>query len=87
MSPTASGVYLKANEECVKAHGVPPPEHDPGTRFVERQLAAVPANPGETRCIVPASKLWFGPVPWWLVLLGQGRVQKKSSKHCVINGV
>jgi hypothetical protein len=31
----------------VAAHGLPPPEQDPGTRFVEKQLAAVPADPGE----------------------------------------
>jgi hypothetical protein len=42
----AAGVYLKANKEAVAAHGLPPPEHDPGTRFVERQLTAVPADPG-----------------------------------------
>jgi hypothetical protein len=41
-----AGVYLKANKEAVAAHGLPPLEHDPGTRFVERQLAAVPADPG-----------------------------------------
>ncbi|KAF6263804.1 glycosyl hydrolase [Scenedesmus sp. NREL 46B-D3] len=40
-----TGVYLKANKEAVAAHGLPPPGHDPGTRFVERQLAAVPADP------------------------------------------
>ena len=41
-----TGVYLKANAEAVAAHGLPSPEHDPGTRFVEKQLAAVPADPG-----------------------------------------
>jgi hypothetical protein len=40
------GVYLKSNTDTVAAHGLPPPEHDPGTRFVEKQLAAVPADPG-----------------------------------------
>jgi len=42
-----TGVYLKANGEAVAAHGLPPAQHDPGTRFVEKQLAAVPADPGE----------------------------------------
>ncbi|WIA42006.1 hypothetical protein OEZ86_009303 [Tetradesmus obliquus] len=42
-----TGVYLKANREAVAAHGLPPPGHDPGTRFVERQLAAVPADPDD----------------------------------------
>lgn len=43
-----TGVYLKTNTESVAAHGVPLPQHDPGTRFVERQLAAMPADPGRT---------------------------------------
>lgn len=41
-----TGVYLKTNAEAVAAHGLPPPERDPGTRFVEKQLLAVPADPG-----------------------------------------
>jgi hypothetical protein len=39
-------VYLKTNEEAVAALGLPPPEHDLRLRFVETQLAAVPADPG-----------------------------------------
>lgn len=41
-----TGVYLKANPEAVAVHGLPAPKYDPGTRFVEKQLAAVPADPG-----------------------------------------
>jgi hypothetical protein len=41
-----TGVYLKSNTESVAAHGLPAPEHDPGTQFVEKQLSAVPADPG-----------------------------------------
>jgi hypothetical protein len=48
-----TGVYLKTNTDSVAAHGLPPPEHDPGTRFVEKQLAAVPADPGEQSVLVP----------------------------------
>ena len=46
-----TGVYLKSNAAAVANHGLPPPEHDTGTIFVERQLAAVPVDPG-----APAAK-------------------------------
>ena len=39
-------VYLKTNEEAVANHGLHPPECEPGTTFVERQLGAVPADLG-----------------------------------------
>lgn len=40
-------MYLKSNEEAVAALGLPQGAHDLGLRFVESQLAAVPADPGE----------------------------------------
>eukprot|EP00879_Flechtneria_rotunda_P000981 GHRR01001115.1.p1 GENE.GHRR01001115.1~~GHRR01001115.1.p1 ORF type:complete len:1028 (+),score=415.34 GHRR01001115.1:835-3918(+) len=42
-----TGVYLKINADAVSKFGLPPPEHDPGTRFVEKQLAAIPADPDD----------------------------------------
>lgn len=42
-----TGVYLKTNEVAVKNLGMPPPECDLQLKFVESQVAAVPADPGE----------------------------------------
>jgi hypothetical protein len=44
-----TGVYLKANKGAVAALGLPPAPYDMPTRFVETQLAAVPADPGEAK--------------------------------------
>lgn len=52
-----TGVYLKTNSESVAAHGLPAPEHDPGTRFVEKQLAAVPADPSKLQSVLEGA--WF----------------------------
>jgi hypothetical protein len=46
-----TGVYLKTNADSVAGYGLPAPEHDPGTRFVEKQLAAVPADPSKLQSV------------------------------------
>jgi hypothetical protein len=51
-----TGVYLKANAGAVAALGLPPAQYDMPTRFVETQLAAVPADPGEA---------WWWKAAWW----------------------
>ena len=57
-----TGVYLKSNTSAVSKLGLPPPEHDMPTRFVEQQLAAVPADPGGWGCFCWRGGGWSS---WW----------------------
>lgn len=63
-----TGVYLKSNTAAVAKFGLHPPENDPGTRFVERQLASVPADPGRESfwlvCLVMYIMLLLKCCPW-----------------------
>lgn len=64
-----TGVYLKSNSAAVARFGLHPPENDPGTRFVERQLASVPADPGEASCCCLLCHIWHFLLGIWSVLV------------------